>query len=129
MAIHKFVLAIANGRPIPVFGDGSSRRDYTFIDDIVRGVVAACEFTQAGHWGLYNLGNTATISLTDLIAMIEQVIGKPALIERHPDQPGDVPITFADVTNAARDLGYRPTTAIEEGLPRFWHWYKTAQSP
>ena len=121
MAIRMFAEAIHQGRPIRVFGDGSSRRDYTFIDDIVAGVVAACERVQPGAYRIYNLGGTATTSLADLIAQIEKVVGKSAIVERLPDQPGDVPITFADITGAARDLDYRPKTALPDGLRAFWH--------
>ena len=124
MAIHKFVAAAAAGRPITMFGDGSSRRDYTFIDDIVAGVTAACARTTPGHYAIYNLGNTATISLAELIERVERTVGRPITVRREPDQPGDVPITFADITNAARDLDYRPTTPIDVGLARFWDWYR-----
>jgi len=124
MAIHKFAAAIAAGRPIPVFGDGGSRRDYTFIDDIVSGVVAACERVQPGRFELYNLGGTVTTSLSELIAIIEEAVGRAAIIDRQPLQPGDVPITYADVTRAARDLGYAPTTPVREGVARFWAWYR-----
>ena len=124
MAIHKFFAAVSRGQPLTMFGDGRSRRDYTFIDDIVGGVVAACERSQPCRWGIYNLGNTQTISLAELISLVSRVVGKPAIVERQPDQPGDVPITFADVTNAARDLDYRPTMGIESGLQAFWTWYQ-----
>jgi UDP-glucuronate 4-epimerase len=126
MAIHKFAASIAAGRPLTLFGDGQSRRDYTFVDDIVAGVVASIERVVPGHWGIYNLGNTGTISLADLVALIERVVGRQAVIERLPDQPGDVPLTYADITNAARDLDYRPTTGVEEGVARFWDWYRQA---
>jgi len=122
MAIRLFAEAIDQGRPIRLFGDGSSRRDYTFIDDIVRGVVAACERVQPGAYNIYNLGGTSTTSLADLIALIEKVVGKPAVVERLPDQPGDVPITWADISNSARDLDYRPQTALEEGVRTYWRW-------
>jgi len=122
MAIHKFVRAIAAGWPIDFYGDGQSRRDYTFVADIVRGVVAACERVEPGAFEIYNLGGTATTSLADLVALIERVVGKSALLDRQPDQPGDVPITFADITSAARDLGYAPTTTIEDGVREFWRW-------
>ncbi|KAB2911481.1 MAG: NAD-dependent epimerase/dehydratase family protein [Kofleriaceae bacterium] len=124
MAIHKFTAAIAAGRAIPVFGDGSTRRDYTFIDDIVSGVVAACERVQPGRYELYNLGGTVTTSLSELIAIIEETVGKKAVIDRQPLQPGDVPITYADVARAARDLGYAPTTPVREGVAHFWAWYR-----
>jgi UDP-glucuronate 4-epimerase len=124
MAIHKFVRAIDAGQPIAFFGDGESRRDYTFVGDIVRGVVAACERIAPGQHRIYNLGGTSTTSLADLVAVIERVVGKPATLDRQPDQPGDVPITFADITNAARDLGYAPTTGIEDGVRAFWRWFQ-----
>ncbi len=124
MAIHKFVAAIAAGRPIPVFGDGTSRRDYTYVDDIVSGVVAACERVEPGRYTVYNLGGTVTTSLAELIAIIEDVVGRPAVIDRQPLQPGDVPITYADVTRAAGDLGYAPTTSVRDGVARFWAWYR-----
>jgi UDP-glucuronate 4-epimerase len=122
MAIHQFVRAVAEGRPITLFGDGESRRDYTFIDDIVSGTVAACERVTAGQFQIYNLGGTQTTGLAELVALIEDVTGKRARIERRPVQPGDVPVTYADIGNAARDLDYRPTTAVREGLSRFWAW-------
>jgi UDP-glucuronate 4-epimerase len=125
MAIAKFVEAIANDRPITLFGDGSSRRDYTFIDDIVSGVVAAIERVEPSRFEIFNLGGTRTISLADLVAVIERVVGKRAAIERQPDQPGDVPITFANVDRARAALGYEPTTPPEVGIAKFWEW-KTA---
>ena len=125
MAIHRFVAAIAAGKPITMFGDGSSRRDYTFIDDIVAGVVAAIERVAPAAYGIYNLGNTATISLAELVALIEVVVGRAAVVERVPDQPGDVPVTYADITRASGDLGYQPTTTVEVGIRRFWDWFRT----
>jgi UDP-glucuronate 4-epimerase len=127
MAIHKFVRSIAAGWPIDFYGDGQSRRDYTFIDDIVAGVVASCERIRPGAFHIYNLGGTATTSLADLVALIERVIGKKALLDRQTDQPGDVPLTFADITNAARDLGYAPTTSLEDGVREFWLWVQEAE--
>lgn len=124
MAIHKFTAAIAAGKTIPVFGDGTTRRDYTFIDDIVSGVLAACERVEPGRFNLYNLGGTVTTSLSELIAVIEETVGKKAIIDRQPLQRGDVPVTYADVTRAARDLVYAPTTSVREGVARFWAWYR-----
>jgi UDP-glucuronate 4-epimerase len=124
MAIHKFVRAVAADRPLLFFGDGSTRRDYTFIADIVAGVVAACERIAAGNYTIYNLGGTKTTSLAELVEVVERVVGKPALLDRQPPQPGDVPITFADITNAARDLGYAPATGLEAGVSAFWDWYR-----
>jgi UDP-glucuronate 4-epimerase len=122
MAIHKFVRAIAAGWPIDFYGDGTTRRDYTFVDDIVRGVVAACERVEPGAYNIYNLGGTTTTSLAELVGLIERVVGCEALLDRQPDQPGDVPVTYADITNAARDLGYAPTTTVEDGVRAFWRW-------
>ena len=122
MAIHKFVRSIAAGWPIDFYGDGKSRRDYSYVDDTVRGVVAACERIEPGSHNIYNLGGTTTTSLAELVALIEEVVGKSALLDRQPDQPGDVPITFADITGAARDLGYAPATKIEDGVRSFWRW-------
>jgi UDP-glucuronate 4-epimerase len=116
MAISKFISAIADERPLLFFGDGSSRRDYTFIDDIVTGVVAAIEIVKAGEYELINLGGTSTISLSELVETIERVVGKRAKLDRQPLQPGDVPITYADVTNVA------------DGIARQWEWFKGAQS-
>lgn len=120
MAIAKFTTAIANGQPITLFGDGSSRRDYTFIDDIVAGTVAAIERVTPGSYEIYNLGGTQTISLADLVSAIERVVGKPAIIDRQPDQPGDVPITYANIDRARAALDYAPTVSVAEGLARYW---------
>jgi UDP-glucuronate 4-epimerase len=122
MAIHKFVRSIAAGWPIDFYGDGKSRRDYTFIDDVVRGVVAACERVEPGAYNIYNLGGTTTTSLAELVALVERVVDKSALLDRQADQPGDVPVTFADITGAARDLAYAPTTPLELGVRAFWRW-------
>jgi UDP-glucuronate 4-epimerase len=122
MAIHKFTRAIAGGEPITQFGDGSSRRDYTFIDDIVAGTVAAIERVSPGRYELLNLGGTATISLRELVELIERTVGKRAIVDRQPDQPGDVPITFANIDRAHAELGYTPTTPIAAGIPQFWNW-------
>ncbi|MBV8760289.1 MAG: NAD-dependent epimerase/dehydratase family protein [Deltaproteobacteria bacterium] len=122
MAIAKFVDAIRHDRPITLFGDGTSRRDYTYIDDIVTGTVAAIERVQPAQYAIYNLGGTHTISLAELVATIERVIGKRAVIERQPDQPGDVPITYANIDRANAELGYQPTTRPDEGIERYWAW-------
>jgi UDP-glucuronate 4-epimerase len=127
MAIHKFVRAIAAGWPIDFYGDGKSRRDYTFVDDIVRGVVAACERIEPGAYHVYNLGGTTTTSLSELVAIIERMTGKAALLDRQADQPGDVPITYADITSSARDLGYAPTTGLEDGVRAFWRWVQSEE--
>lgn len=127
MAIAKFFNAISNGKPITLFGDGTSRRDYTFIDDIVSGVVAAVETIEPGRYEIYNLGGTRTISLAELVALIERTVGRPAIIDRKPDQPGDVPITFANIDRARDALGYEPRTALEVGLTQYWAWASRQQ--
>jgi UDP-glucuronate 4-epimerase len=124
MAIHKFARLIDSGRPVPVFGDGSSARDYTFIDDIIDGVVAAIDNCGDGAHRIYNLGGSRTTTLARLVELLEESLGKRAILERQPDQPGDVPITYADVTCAARDLGYAPKVPIEEGIRRFCAWLR-----
>jgi UDP-glucuronate 4-epimerase len=126
MAINKFVHAIARGAPITLFGDGSSRRDYTFIDDIVSGVVAAIESITPGRYEIFNLGGTQTVSLQELVEIIERVVGKPAVIERRPLQPGDVPVTYANVDRARAQLGYTPTTPPELGIARYWQWLRSS---
>ena len=122
LAIHKFTRLIESGRPIPVFGDGSMMRDFTYIDDIIAGVMAAIDRCEGYH--LYNLGESRPVRLSDLISEIERALGKKATIERLPMQPGDVQRTFADVSLAERDLGYRPSTEIGDGLARFVEWYR-----
>jgi UDP-glucuronate 4-epimerase len=122
LAIYKFARLIAAGKPIPVFGDGTTARDYTFVSDIVDGVMACTERTFG--YEIFNLGNSHTVTLTRLIELIEKSLGKPAKIERLPIQPGDVPITYADLTKSHRHLGYSPKVRIEEGIPRFVEWLK-----
>jgi UDP-glucuronate 4-epimerase len=124
MAIHKFARLIDSGRPVPFFGDGSSARDYTFIDDIIDGVVGAIDHCGNGQHRVYNLGGSRTTTLSRLVELLEENLGKRAILERQPDQPGDVPITYADVTCAARDLGYAPKVPIEEGIRRFCDWLR-----
>jgi UDP-glucuronate 4-epimerase len=122
LAIHKFARLIESGRPLPVFGDGSTARDYTYVDDIVSGVLA-CTRREFG-FGIYNLGESQTVTLSELIALLEQALGRKALVDRQPLQPGDVPITYADISKARRDLGYDPRTKIAEGIPRFVEWFR-----
>ena len=126
MAIAKFVAAISRGAPIAMFGDGTSRRDYTFIDDIVSGTVAAIERIEPGRYEIYNLGGTQTISLRELIETIERVVGKPAIIDQRPLQPGDVPITYANVDRARAALDYAPTTPPDVGIARYWEWLRAS---
>lgn len=122
LAIHQFFRKIAAGTPIQQFGDGSTRRDYTYVDDIINGVRGAMDRRQGGPFEIYNLGNSDTIRLRDLIAAIEEEMGVKAIIDVKPEQPGDVPQTFADVSKAGAHFGYKPTTAIHEGLKRFHAW-------
>jgi UDP-glucuronate 4-epimerase len=122
MAISRFLDAVAAGRTITMFGDGSSRRDYTYVDDIVSGLVAAIERIEQAKYELYNLGGTQTIALRDLIGVIERTVGKAAMIDPQPNQPGDVPITHANIDRARAALGYQPTTGVEAGIARQWAW-------
>ncbi len=122
MAIHSFVRNVLEGRPIPFFGDGSSRRDYTYVDDIVDGVLRAIDRPRG--YAIYNLGESRTISLSDLVALIGELTGEEPRLDRKPMQPGDVPVTYADVSKAQAELGYEPRTEVREGLERFLAWYR-----
>jgi UDP-glucuronate 4-epimerase len=122
MAIHKFTRLIDEGREIEMYGDGTSKRDYTYIDDIVSGIVAAMQTKQG--YEIINLGNSNVVELRYLIQLIEQNLGKEARIQTLPDQPGDVPITYADISKARALLNYAPTTNIEQGIENFVQWYK-----
>jgi UDP-glucuronate 4-epimerase len=121
MAIHKFAKLIYAGKPIPVYGDGKSRRDFTYIDDVIQGIEGAMDYCSG--YNIYNLGESRTIELLELISLIEKALGKKAHIDFQPDQPGDVPITYADIGRARRDLKYNPQTGIEEGIQRFAEWF------
>jgi UDP-glucuronate 4-epimerase len=127
MAIHKFTDLLARGRAVPMFGDGGSRRDYTYIDDIIDGVVATLDL--APGFEILNLGGADTTSLSDLVRWIAEELGVEPRIEHLPPQPGDVPITYADVAKAERLLGYSPQVPIREGLSRFVAWYRAARRP
>jgi len=120
MAIARFVRDVLEDRPIPFFGDGSSRRDYTYIDDIVDGVVAAIE--RCAGYEVYNLGESATTSLSELVERIGELCGRDPRLERLPAQPGDVPVTCADVSKARERLGYAPKVPLAEGLKRYVEW-------
>ena len=111
LAIHKFARLITEGKPIPVFGDGTTRRDYTYIDDIIQGVRAAIDYTDTPY-EVFNLGESDTVELHELISLLEESLGKKAIIDRKPMQPGDVPQTYADITKAREMLGYEPKTKI-----------------
>jgi UDP-glucuronate 4-epimerase len=121
LAIHKFARLISEGKAIPVFGDGTTRRDYTFIDDIVAGVRAAIDY-EGSDYEVINLGESRTVELRELISLIEKELGVAAQIDWQPLQPGDVPQTFADITKARQLLGYNPQTQIEKGIHRFVEW-------
>jgi UDP-glucuronate 4-epimerase len=123
LAIHKFAKLISSGQSIPVFGDGSSRRDYTYVDDIIAGVRAAMDY-RASKYEVINLGESRTVELRELIGLLEKALGKRAEIDRQPMQPGDVPQTFADITKARALLGYNPQTQIEEGIAKFVEWFR-----
>ncbi|HJQ34515.1 MAG TPA: GDP-mannose 4,6-dehydratase [Pyrinomonadaceae bacterium] len=123
LAIHKFARLISAGQPIPVFGDGTTRRDYTYVDDIISGVRAAMDY-EASAYEVFNLGESRTVSLSELIALLERELGRKAVVDRQPPQPGDVPQTFADISKARRLLGYDPRTPIEEGIRRFVEWFR-----
>jgi UDP-glucuronate 4-epimerase len=124
LAVARFADLIDRGLPVPMFGDGSTRRDYTYVGDIVDGVVAAIERCRGLH--LYNLGNSHPIALRDMIAAIGEALGREPIVERLPEQPGDVRQTYADVTRAEAELGYRPRTTFAEGLRRYVEWRRAA---
>jgi UDP-glucuronate 4-epimerase len=126
MAIHKFTRMIDQGQAIPLFGDGSSQRDYTYIDDLVDGILRALD--RPLGYDVINLGEQETIALKDLVGLIEENLGKKAEIEAHPDQPGDVPITYADISRAREVLGYAPKVSVADGVRRFVDWYRDNQS-
>jgi UDP-glucuronate 4-epimerase len=126
LAIRKFTQLMLAGQRIPIFGDGSTGRDYTFIDDIVQGIVAALGYDCA--YEVFNLGNSSPVTLRTLIETLETVIRTKAKIETLPDQPGDVPITWADISKARRILGYAPQTPFREGITKFVDWYRSNTS-
>jgi len=122
MAIHAFTRRCLAGEPIPFFGDGTTRRDYTYIDDIVDGVVRALD--RARGYEIYNLGESRTITLSELVAAIGRECGVEPILDRRPMQPGDVLVTYADISKARRELGYDPRTDLEPGLARFLEWFR-----
>jgi UDP-glucuronate 4-epimerase len=127
LAIHKFAKLISAGKPIPVFGDGTTRRDYTYIDDIIAGVRAAIDYDQSSY-EVINLGESRTVELHELISLLEKALDRHAEIDRQPLQPGDVTQTFADITKARRLLGYDPQTQIEAGIEKFVEWFQESDS-
>jgi UDP-glucuronate 4-epimerase len=122
LAIHQFTRRIYAGQPIDQFGDGTTRRDYTYIEDVIHGTMAALQY-QGPLFDIFNLGESDTIQLKDLIVAIENALGKKAKINRLPEQPGDMPLTCADISKARELLGYKPTTRLRDGLPRFVDWF------
>jgi UDP-glucuronate 4-epimerase len=126
MAIHKFARRMLDGRPIPRFGDGSSVRDYTYVDDVLDGVLKAVDRDEG--FGVYNLGESATHSLTQLLDLLARELGVAARVEHEPDQPGDVPATCADITQARRVLGYDPRVPLPEGIRRFVAWLRSERA-
>jgi UDP-glucuronate 4-epimerase len=122
LAVHKFARLIAAGKAIPMFGDGSTARDYTYVSDTVQGVIA-CTRKEFG-FEIFNLGESETVTLRRLIELLEHALGKPAKIERLPLQAGDVPLTYADISKARAHLGYNPQVKIEDGIARFVEWFK-----
>lgn len=130
LAISKFLRLVATGKPIPVFGDGSTSRDYTFIDDIVQGIIASMDYCENAitpdntnpKFNIFNLGGSSPVTLAHLISTIEKVVGRTAIIDRKPMQPGDVDRTWADLTHSKAILNYEPTTSLEQGLTRQWQW-------
>lgn len=123
LAIRKFAQALLAGEKIPFFGDGLTRRDYTFIDDIVDGIMAAVQY-DATPYEVINLGNSSAVSLRELVAVLEEVTGRRARLDHLPEQPGDVPQTWADVSRAKRLLGYDPQTPVREGIRRTVRWLR-----
>jgi UDP-glucuronate 4-epimerase len=122
LAIHKFTRLIDQDKPLPFFGDGSTARDYTYIDDIVAGIM--CSLNKLEGYHIYNLGESRVVTLNELIQTIESVVKKEAILDRQPLQPGDVQKTFADITKAREEIGYDPKYDLEVGIEKFVNWYK-----
>ena len=126
LAIHKFTRLIEAGETISVFGDGTMLRDFTYVDDIIDGITRAIERCEKYH--IYNLGQSQPVSVNQLITILEKVLGKEAVIDYLPPQPGDVERTYADVTLARKQLGYRPSTDLHTGLAHFVQWIRRADA-
>lgn len=122
LAIHRFTKLITEGRPIQQFGDGSTRRDYTYIDDIVQGTLNTMTY-EGPRFDIFNLGENTTTSLAELIAHLENILGRKAIIQELPEQKGDMPLTYADISKAKKLLSYNPQTLLEAGLTKFVEWY------
>ena len=132
LSIHRFTDRIYHGQPIEVYGDGSARRDFTYVHDTVQGILNAVDYTRSS-FEIINLGESQTVTLSEVIATIELALGQKAEINYLPVVPGDMPVTYADITKARQLLGYTPTTSVHEGIPRFVDWYlnriKTSKLP
>lgn len=129
LAIHAFARRMAAGEAIPLFGDGTSQRDYTYVDDIVDGVEAALAFTQGeARYDVFNLGESQTVTLLRLVELLSAAMGAEPRIDWKPPQPGDVERTYADVSKARRVLGYAPRVQVEEGIPRFVDWFRSSST-
>ena len=130
LAIHKFAALIEAGLPVPIFGDGSTGRDYTYVDDIVAGILAAAEYAPKDSTGapydIFNLGNSSPVKLLELVETLEQASGRKAILDYRPLQPGDVPLTWADISKARSELGYVPKTPLRQGIEKFIAWYRAA---
>ena len=124
LSIHKFTRLIAGGKPIEVYGDGTQRRDFTFIDDTIQGVLGAIDF-EGSPFEIFNLGENQTVELNEVIGLIEKALCRSAVIQYQPPAPGDMQQTYADISKASELLRYRPTTLIEKGIPRFVDWFRT----
>jgi len=122
LAIHKFTKLIDQKKPVPVYGDGTMSRDFTYIDDIINGVISAIDNCTDYH--IYNLGESKTITVKNMIETIEKALGKKAIIDYQNEQPGDVKTTFADISKAKKELGYNPSTDFEQGIDEFVKWFK-----
>jgi len=127
LAIHKFTRSLFEGLPIDQYGEGQTRRDYTYVDDIVQGVRAAADY-EGPAYEVFNLGGSHTVSLSELIKKLEVATGREAIVRLCPEQPGDMPATWADITKARDLLGYSPDTTIDEGLAKFVHWFQTVRT-
>jgi UDP-glucuronate 4-epimerase len=130
LAIHKFVARMEAGKPLPIFGNGETGRDYTYVDDIVAGIFGALDYdfssADGAPYEICNLGNSSPVKLSELVRMLEQATGKKAIVQQEAPQQGDVALTWADISKAGKLLGYRPQTTLEEGLKKFVAWYRAA---
>jgi UDP-glucuronate 4-epimerase len=127
LAIHKFTRALFQGLPLDQYGEGQTRRDYTYVEDIVQGLRAAADY-EGPLYDVFNLGGAQTVSLRELIEKLESATGCKAIIRRCPEQPGDMPTTWADISKAGQLLGYRPSTPIDQGLAKFVDWFRAVRS-